>query len=95
MYTLEVLSPVAQQRGELTTRPINPRPASLDHRTVGLLWSGTHGGDVALRRVGELLQEMFTDVRVNFYTGGNYPAPPPVVRQAAEECDVVVGATAD
>ena len=95
MYTLEVLNPVAQQRGVLTTRPINPRPASLDRKTVGLLWSGTHGGDVALKRVGELLQEMFTEVTVNFYTGGNYPAPPPIVRQAAEECDVVVGATAD
>ena len=95
MYTLEVLNPVAQQRGVLTTRPINPRPASLDRKTVGLLWSGTHGGDVALKRVGELLQDMFTDVTVNFYTGGNYPAPPPIVRQAAEACDVVVGATAD
>ena len=95
MYTLEVLNPVAQQRGVLTTKPINPRPASLDRKTVGLLWSGTHGGDVALKRVGELLQDMFTDVTVNFYTGGNYPAPPPIVRQAAEECDVVVGATAD
>ena len=95
MYTLEVLNPVAQQRGVLTTRPINPRPASLDRKTVGLLWSGTHGGDVALKRVGELLQDMFTDVTVNFYAGGNYPAPPPIVRQAAEECDVVVGATAD
>ena len=42
MYTLEVLNPVAQQRGVLTTRPINPRPASLDRKTVGLLWSGTH-----------------------------------------------------
>ena len=95
MQTLEVLNPVAQQRGTLTTRPINQRPASLDRKTVGLLWSGTHGGDVALRRVGDLLQEMFTDVTVNFYTGGNYPAPPPIVKQAAEECDVVVGATAD
>ncbi len=95
MYTLQVLNPVAQQRGALTIRPVNPRPASLDHKTVGLLWSGTHGGDVALRRVGELIQEMFSDVTVHFYTGGNYPAPPPIVKQAAEECDVVVGATAD
>ena len=53
MYTLEVLNPVAQQRGALTAMPINPRPASLSNKTVGLLWSGTHGGDVALKRAGE------------------------------------------
>ena len=42
-----------------------------------------------------MLQERFKNVQVNFYTGGNYPAPPPIVRQAGEECDVVIGATAD
>ena len=26
---------------------------------------------------------------------GGYPAPPAVLKQAAEECDVVIGATAD
>ncbi len=95
MYTLEVLNPVAQQRGTMTAMAINPRPSSLSNKTLGLLWSGTHGGDVALKRAGEMLQERFTNLSVNFYTGGNYPAPPPIVKQAAEECDVVIGATAD
>jgi len=62
---------------------------------VGLLWSGTHGGDIALKRAGEMLQEWFTGVKVNFYNGNNYPAPPPIVKQAGEECDVIIGATAD
>ena len=95
MHLLEVLNPVAQQRGVLTAMSTCPRPSSLDNKTVGLLWSGTHGGDVALKRAGEMLQERFRDVTVNFYTGGNYPAPPHIVKQAGEECDVVVGATAD
>ena len=95
MHLLEVLNPVAQQRGALNVMPINPRPPSLDNKTVGLLWSGTHGGDVALKRAGEMLQERFENVKVNFYTGGNYPAPPHIVKQAGEECDVVIGATAD
>lgn len=95
MHLLEVLNPIAQQRGTLTAMPINERPATLDGKTVGLLWSGTHGGDVALNRAGEMLQERFSDVAVKFYTGGNYPAPPHIVRQAGEECDVVIGATAD
>jgi hypothetical protein len=42
-----------------------------------------------------MLQERFENVKVNFYTGGNYPSPPKIVRQAGEECDVVIGATAD
>ena len=74
---------------------INPRMPSLDKARVGLLWSGTHGGDVALKRAGEMIQERFEGVEVRFYTGGNYPAPPPIVKRAAEECDVVIGATAD
>ena len=54
MHLLEVLNPVAQQRGVVTARPVNPRPSTLDNLTVGLVWSGTHGGDVALKRVGEM-----------------------------------------
>ena len=95
MYLLEVHNPVGQQRGLMNSLKINERPESLDNRTVGLIWSGTHGGDVALKRAGEMIQERFANVQVNFYTGGNYPAPPPIVKQAGEECDVVIGATAD
>ena len=95
MHLLEVLNPVARQRGEENALNISSRPAGLDNKTVGLLWSGTHGGDVALKRAGEMLQEKFDNVTVNFYTGGSYPAPPHIVKQAGEECDVVIGATAD
>ena len=95
MYTLDVLNPVAQQRGVLTAMSINPRPVSLSNKTIGLLWSGTHGGDVALKRAGAILQERFANVTLNFYAGSGYPAPPQTVKQAGEECDVVIGATAD
>ena len=95
MYLLEVSNPVANQRGMMNVLKPNARPSTLDGKTVGLLWSGTHGGDLALNRAGELLQQKYKDVTVNFYTGGNYPSPPPIVKQAAEECDVVIGATAD
>ena len=95
MYLLEVSNPVANQRGMMNVLKPNARPSTLDGKTVGLLWSGTHGGDLALNRAGELIQQRYKDVTVNFYTGGNYPSPPPIVKQAAEECDVVIGATAD
>ncbi len=95
MHLLEVMNPVARQRALESPFQTTPRPRSLDGKTVGLVWSGTHGGDVALKRAGEMLQERFRGVRVNFYTGGNYPTPPAVLRQAGEECDAVIGATAD
>ena len=95
MHLLEVLNPVGKQRGVLTAMSTVARPSSLDGKTVGLLWSGTHGGDVALKRAGEMLQERFDNVNINFYIGGNYPIPPHIVKQAGEECDVVIGATAD
>ena len=95
MHLLEVSNPVAQQRGMMNILRTNPRPKSLDGLTIGLVWSGTHGGDLALNRAGEIIQERFSDVSINFYTGGNYPTPPPIVKQAGKECDVVIGATAD
>ena len=95
MHLLEVKNPVAEQRGVINSLNASKRPDSLNGKTVGLLWSGTHGGDLALNRAGEMIQERFNDVKVNFYTGGNYPAPPPIVKQAGEECDVVIGATAE
>jgi hypothetical protein len=95
MHLLEVLNPVARQRAMESVTPINPRLESLNDKTIGLVWSGTHGGDVALNCVGEMLKERFENVETRFYTGGNYPNPPHVLRQAAEECDAVVGATGD
>lgn len=95
MHLLEVLNPVAQQRGVVTARPVNSRPSTLDNLTVGLVWSGTHGGDVALKRVGKMVEERYKGAKSIFYVSGQYPAPPHILKQAAEECDVVVGATAD
>ena len=73
MHLLEVLNPIGQQRGLINSLTISERPQSLDNKTVGLLWSGTHGGDLALNRAGEMLQERFSNVKVNFYTGGKLP----------------------
>ena len=95
MHLLEVSNPVAQQRGMMNVLKTNPRPSTLNDLTIGLVWSGTHGGDLALNRAGEMIQERFSNVKINFYTGGNYPTPPPIVKQAGEESDVVIGATAD
>lgn len=34
---------------------LNPRPGTLDNRTVMLRWNGKHNGDIFLNRVAELL----------------------------------------
>ncbi|MFC1935179.1 hypothetical protein ACFLX9_00165 [Chloroflexota bacterium] len=94
MYLMEVLNPVAQQRGVLEAQPINRRPSTLEGKTVGLLWSGTAMGDVALKRVGDMLKERFNNMQTRFYVGG-FPAPTAILEKAATECDVVIGATAD
>ena len=82
MHLLEVMNPVARQRAMENVAAINPRLSRLDGKTIGLVWSGTHGGDVALNRVGEMLQERFEGVETRFYTGGNYPPQPAAHPQA-------------
>ena len=77
MHLLEVLNPVAKQRAMENVSHINPRLTSMDDKTIGLVWSGTHGGDVALNRVGEMLQGRFANVETRFYTGGQLPEPSP------------------
>ena len=57
MHLLEVLNPIGQQRGLMNSLTITPRPDTLDNKIVGLIWSGTHGGDLALNRTGQMLQE--------------------------------------
>jgi len=63
MFELEVLNPIAKQRAMENIFNINLRPKTLDNKTIGLVWSGTHGGDVALNRAGEMLQEKFSNVK--------------------------------
>src|SRR5688572_10050268 len=94
MYLLEVLNPVAQQRGHLQTTAASNRPPTLDDKTVGLLWNGFRNGDIALKQVGEMLTQRFKGVRTKFYVGG-HPTANQVLVQAATESDVVVGAAAD
>ena len=63
-------------------------------RKSWLLESGTAMGDVALRRIEEMLQQQFPTVETHFYHGG-LPASAEVLKQAAAESDVIIGATAD
>jgi hypothetical protein len=90
---LHVLNPSAERFGD-PARGLAPRPASLAHRTVGLLWNGKANGDVALRTVGEHLEQTVPDVTVRFYSGA-VPCDTALLEQVGKECDVVVACTAD
>ena len=94
MAELEVLNPVAAIRGELNAQNVSPRLTTLEGRTLGLLWSGTTNGDVALHRVEQRLHERVPTVRTKFYRG-EHPFAEKLLREVAEACDGVVIATAD
>jgi len=94
MAQFEVLNPVAEIRGDLTPQGVSPRLATLDGRTLGLLWSGTTNGDVALRRVERHLRERFPKLQTKFFQG-DHPFAERLLREVAETCDGVVIATAD
>ncbi len=51
-------------------------------------------GDVALKRVDEMLKQRFPTVETSFYHGG-LRSPTSVLEQVAAETDIVIGATAD
>ena len=94
MAEMKVLNPEAVRQGDVQVYEPAPRPSALDGRTVGLLWNDKRGGDVALRRAGQLLQERFQNVRVVPYQGPRgYPRT--LLDKAFSECDVFVGSTGD
>ena len=92
--TLEVLNPVAELPVE--SQRIKPavRHPSLDGKRVGLYWNFKPGGNYALERVGEEIKARFKDVSVNLYSAPR-PVPKSVLNAVKNECDVVVGSTAD
>lgn len=92
---LHVLSPVAITRGDMEQAPLAKRPTSLEGKTLGLVWNNKVNGDVALRRVGEVLQQKISGLQVKFYPGGPGPTVKALMDQARQECDVAIGCTAD
>jgi len=88
-----VLDPTAERAP--AERPLLPRPASLDGRTVGLLDISKARGDVVLDRLAELLER--DGVRVRRYRKPTFarPAPVDLRHEIATHCEVVIEALAD
>lgn len=90
---LNIVTPTADKFGE-GSFTLAERPASLEGKTLGLLWNAKANGDVALKRAGELLSERIPSLTVKFYSG-NLPCSPELLKRAAAESDVVIACTAD
>ncbi|HEY1973607.1 MAG TPA: hypothetical protein VGH89_37055, partial [Pseudonocardia sp.] len=89
---LEVLSPVAEQ----DDRAFSPsaRIDSLSGKIIGLAWNRKPGGGVALTRVTEHLRERFPDATIRRYDD-DIPFSPETVERIVDQCDAVIGTTAD
>ena len=94
MYRLDVMNPVAPVLGDVDATSMAPRPTTLEGKTVGLVWNGKAKGDVALKRVGELIQNQVPGVKLKFYSGA-LPTPKSLLDKAKQEVDAAIGCTAD
>jgi hypothetical protein len=97
MARLEVLSPVAQQRGK-TRFPRAPRPRQLSDKTIGLYDNGKPGGDVIQRRLIEQLSARFEGVRFRAFSGsagGRATLTEEGAKGVAAQVDAVIGIRGD
>lgn len=97
MEQLNVFNPVA--RSINVEIPKAKRLPTLDGKRIGLFWNFKAGGDIALRHVEEALKGRYPAATFSFHVGadGGYQAhlTTAQARQMADECDAVVGSTAD
>ncbi len=93
MKEFKVFNPVAKS----VTSNFKPadRPHDLRNKTVGLVWNGKGGGDIALRRIADNIK---LDLRYEFNTKefrDDFPFAPETIEKVASSCDVVIGSTGD
>jgi len=91
--TLRVFNPVA------TKAPLHvpgaKRLDTLNGKTVGLLWNGKPGGDVALNVLEGLLKERYPDVKFWRSDWYSYPFTDAQHEKIKQHCDAAIGTTGD
>ncbi len=95
---LQVLNPVAR-KVEKKQSSLASRPSNLDGKVIGLYWNQKPGGDIALRRAGELLKGRFERLATETCVGSiganlRFVNKADVMRMAQEYAGVI-GSTAD
>ncbi len=91
--TVVVLDPTNEHQSEARER--QPRLASVEGRTIGLLDISKPRGDVFLDRIEQKLRERGAEVIRYAKPTFTKPAPVDLRQQIAVECDAVVEALAD
>jgi hypothetical protein len=93
MEGLKVFNPVAQKIS-IHFKPAE-RVKGLRSITVGLVWNGKAGGDIALRRVAEdLKKELGYDFRTVEFCD-DFPFAPFTIERVAASCQAVIASTGD
>ena len=91
MARLEVRNPVAQVSAWGSA--LSPRLPTLNHKRIGLYWNGKSGGDVALNRIGQLLEGKLQGVKFELIRSA-VPGPKALV-DYAKSFDAIIGSTGD
>lgn len=95
--TLSVLNPVSLKIEKAGASA--PRVEDLNGKVVGLYWNHKPGGEAALQRVDELLKARYPSVRTKMFVGSMGGAVKSATKEdvarMVQECDAVVGTTAD
>ena len=80
-----------------TTAVIAQRPEGLDGTVIGLLANGKHNADELLEMVHEILADRFEFKGVVAMNKGNAsrPCPEDIMKELAEQCDLVITASGD
>ena len=91
-YDLEVLSPVAKQ----DDRAFAPsaRLETLSGKSIGLAWNRKPGGNVARERLANHLEKLVPDIKLLRFDD-DIPFSPQTIERITEQCDGVIGTTAD
>jgi hypothetical protein len=92
VHSLEILSPVAVA-DDRTFSP-SPRLDSLAGKAIGLAWNRKPGGNVARERLANHLEKIYPDIRFLRFDD-DIPFAPETVERIVDQCDGVIGTTAD
>ncbi len=90
---MEILDPTNETKP--TQRPRNPRPATLEEATIGLLDINKMQGDLFLDEMERQLSQQGLTVKRYQKLTYAHPASVALQQQIATECDVVLEALAD
>jgi hypothetical protein len=94
---LQVLNPVANVKRAKVE--LASRLQGLSGKTIGLYWNGKPGGKILLEYTAELLKQRYSGITFRDYVGAGGAAMRQTTREQADaianECDALIGATAD